>query len=719
MALPSTHPERSRRGEVAAAVRACLQLVHLLSKRMLTRHKYIFLLKSAFLASVGLWGALAGTQDTLFLAAPPGRARAEARGSVVSLSNHVLEAEWSVASGKLSGSKFVNHVTEEGFSLPRDPFTIIFKDGTRLPASEMKLVGAPRTEALAANPHSSRAADHFEGQAALLRLQDSKQQDSKQTVAVDWRVMLRDDSNYVREEITISALRDDQAIAEVRLFNDSLAGARRAGIVKGSPVTVGNVFLGIENPLAECEAADLVTCTMKRELPLRKGQTVTYSLVVGVSPAGQMRRSFLNYVERERAHPYRTFLHYNSWYDIGFGKPYDAPAVLDVIGAFGAELVHSRGVKLDSFLLDDGWDDPRSSWRMNPGFPQRLSPLSGAAEKYGAGMGVWLSPWGGYDEAKQRRLEYGRKIGLEINKGGFALSGPKYYDRFREVSLGFIRNEGVNIFKIDGTGNVNTVFPASAFDSDFAAAISLIQAWRSAKPEIYVNLTVGTYPSPFWLLYADSIWRGGEDHSFAGVGSWREKWITYRDEQTYQNIVQAGPLFPLNSLMLHGLIYARQAEHLESDPGNDFENEVHDYFGSGTQLQEMYVSHALLSKDNWDVLAEGANWSRRNAGVLRDTHWIGGNPGKLEVYGWAAWSPAKAILTLRNPSDQPQSLWVDVGRVLELPATTDSKFVARSPWKHDSGVPPVSLLAGQPHTFDLQPFEVLNLELLPVDRAQP
>ena len=78
MALPSTHPERSRRGEVAAAVRACLQLVHLLSKRMLTRHKYIFLLKSAFLASVGLWGALAGAQDTLFLGAPPGRARAEA-----------------------------------------------------------------------------------------------------------------------------------------------------------------------------------------------------------------------------------------------------------------------------------------------------------------------------------------------------------------------------------------------------------------------------------------------------------------------------------------------------------------------------------------------------------------------------------------------------------------------------------------------------------------
>ena len=108
---------------------------------------------------------------------------------------------------------------------------------------------------------------------------------------------------------------------------------------------------------------------MKRELPLRKGQSVDYSLVLGAAPPGQMRRGFLNYVERERAHPYRTFLHYNTWYDIGFGKPYDAAAVRDVIGAFGTELVRKRGVKLDSFLLDDGWDNPHSTWQMNSGFP--------------------------------------------------------------------------------------------------------------------------------------------------------------------------------------------------------------------------------------------------------------------------------------------------------------------------------------------------------------
>ncbi|MGA7515335.1 MAG: enterotoxin [Candidatus Sulfotelmatobacter sp.] len=643
-------------------------------------------------------------QGSLLYGVSPGVAKAEIRSQLLSLSNQMVEAQWSVREGKLTGLKFVIRGTGAENALPRDPFILILKDGTPVRASEMTFVSGPRIEVLHTDLVASRAAEHSAGRAILVRLQDSAR-----NLSVDWRAILRDGSNYVREEITISALNDDQPITEVRLFDGNVPGASVVGSVKGSPVTAGDLFLGFEDPLAQCQVAATVICGMKRELPLRKGQSVEYSLVIGAAPPGQMRRGFLNYVERERAHPYRTFLHYNTWYDIGFGKPYDAAAVLDVIGAFGTELVRKRGVKLDSFLLDDGWDNPHSTWQMNSGFPRGLAAVNRAANEYGAAMGVWLSPWGGYDEAKRERLDFGRKNGFETNEGGFALSGPKYYARFREVSLDFIR-DGANQFKIDGTGNVDSVFPGSSFDSDFAAAISLIRDWRAKKPDLYVNLTTGTYPSPFWLRYADSIWRGGDDHSFAGVGTWREKWITYRDSQTYQNIVQAGRLFPLNSLMLHGLIYARQAEHLDSDPGNDFANEVHDYFGTGTQLQEMYISHTLLSKSNWDVLAEAANWSRRNAGTLRDTHWIGGDPGKLEVYGWASWSWTTGILTLRNPSDQRQKIAIDVGRAFELPPGAPRRFVANSPWKQDPATPPVPLKAGEEHVFILEPFEVLTLE---------
>jgi hypothetical protein len=275
-----------------------------------------------------------------------------------------------------------------------------------------------------------------------------------------------------------------------------------------------------------------------------------------------------------------------------------------------------------------------------------------------------------------------------------------------------IREYGVNQFKFDGTGNASRAFPGSAFDSDFDAAIHLIEELRAEKPNLYVNLTTGTYPSPFWLRYADSIWRGGEDHDFAGVGTDRQQWITYRDGDTYEHVVQRGALYPLNSLMLHGLVYARHAKKLDTDPYNDFRDEIHAYFGTGTQLQEMYVTPTLTDVQ-WDLLAEAARWSRRNANVLVDTHWIGGDPKKLEVYGHASWVPNKGIVTLRNPSDRQQSFSLDIGKAFELPPDAVTAYVGKSPWVRDSGRRSISLRAGKQHTVLLAPFEIVTLEAVP------
>jgi hypothetical protein len=339
------------------------------------------------------------------------------------------------------------------------------------------------------------------------------------------------------------------------------------------------------------------------------------------------------------------------------------------------------------------------------------------AATYDAAPGIWLSPWGGYDGPKEKRLASAHGQGFETNEGGLALSGPNYYRYFRDTCVEMIAKYGVNQFKFDGTGNANEVIKGSDFDSDFDAAIHLIGELRAKKPDLYVNLTTGTYPSPFWLLYADSIWRGGEDHSFAGVGTDRQRWITYRDSQLYRHVVEDGPLFPMSSLMLHGLIYARYAERLGSDPNHDFRDEVHSYFGTGTQLQEMYITPTLLSSDDWDVLAETAKWSRDNAQTLKDSHWIGGDPARLEVYGWASWSQAKtkakAIVTLRNPSDKAQDFIASLSTLLDLPPRTAPAFAARSPWKADADKPKIAIRSQDGHTFHLQPFQVLTLELTP------
>jgi hypothetical protein len=637
-----------------------------------------------------------------------GKAVSRVDGGRYLLGNEAVLAEWQVADGHVKDFTVVDRWNAKTVHLAQ-PFGILLLDGTIENAGSLHIVGKPEMQALEADAGSARASEQLGGQRFAMPLADDAGR-----VRVVWSVVLRDGSNYVRETVTISAAAGDLPIAEVEMIDATISGAQVAGSVRGSPIVAGGMFLGMEEPLSESRVVgDRGTAVLDRDLPLRDGQSATYSSVIGATRRGQLRRDFLNYVERERAHPYRTFLHYNSWYDLGYFTSYDEAGAVDRIRAFGTELHEKRGVVLDSFLFDDGWDNHASLWSFNSGFPDGFRAVRDTAQPYGAAPGVWLSPWGGYDGPKKERVAFGAKEGYEIVDGGFALSGPKYYQRFLDVCLRMIRDYGVNQFKFDGTGNADSVFPGSAFDSDFDAAIHLIGELRKAEPKLYVNLTTGTYPSPFWLFYADSIWRGGDDDSEMGAGSTRERWITYRDATTYQQVVEAGPLYPLNSLMLHGIIYARYNKQLNTDSQNDFRNEVRSYFGTGTQCQEMYITPSLLSAGNWDDLAEAARWSRANAAVLRDTHWVGGNPAWLEVYGWASWSPRKGILTLRNPSDHAQSIGIDVQKAFELPAGAPVRYSAASPWKEDGGKAALEVRAGVPVTFRLAPFEVVTLEFVP------
>jgi hypothetical protein len=626
-------------------------------------------------------------------------------GDEFTLRNGAIAATWSVAGGAFRGVAVTDRVNGGAVPLTPSVFTLMLAGDVALTATGMRIVAGPRAERLVAQPRASRMAERTAGWRVSLTLRDPEGR-----MEATWRALLRDGSRYVRQEVTLSALREPVAVREIVMVDVPLAGAAVVGAVKGSPVVAGAAYTALEHPLSTSEVREgRARCALARELPLRPGAAFTVSAVFGVTRAGQLRRDFLAYVERERAHPYRTFLHYNSWYDIGYFSKYSEPEALAVIAAYGAELREQRRVILSSFLFDDGWDDAASLWGFHSGFPQGFSRVRDAAAQYGAAPGVWMSPWGGYGKPKDERIASGRAQGFETNEGGFALSGPKYYERFRETCLDMIRRYGVNQFKFDGTGNAASAFPGSAFDSDFDAAIALIGELRVEEPDLFVNLTTGTYPSPFWLRYADSIWRGGEDHEFAGVGSWRQRWITYRDADTYAGVVKSGPLYPLNSLMLHGLIYARHARHLDADPQEDFRDEVRSYFGTGTQLQEMYVTPSLLTDANWDAIAESARWSRAQAATLVDTHWVGGDPAQLEPYGWAAWSPAGATLTLRNPSGRTQAIAIDAARVFELPDGAGRRITMRSPYRSDRDREPVTFRAGSPREITLEAFQVVTL----------
>ena len=634
-------------------------------------------------------------------------------GDACSFGNDALALRWIVRDERLADFSLVDFAAERTLPIVA-PFALSLGDGSTVGMAELRILAPLNETALAPNPHASRLAERIAGRRVSATLVDAQGR-----LKVEWSVEQREGSRYLREQLAITALLRDENVAVVSLLETRAADAQASSELKGTPVIAGNFYLGFELPLAESRVdGDSVSFTLQRALPLEKNRTLLYSAVAGVVRDGQLRRDFATYLERERAHPCRPFLHYNSWGDIGYLTPYTQEQALERIETIGRELYEARDVQIDSFLFDDGWDDLSGGWNFSKDFPHGFVPLRDAAARYGAAPGVWLSPWGGYCAPQQERVERGCAAGYEVIDNGLALSGPNYYRRFHEVVMALLDEDGVNQFKFDGTGNADRVFPGSLFDSDWDAAIQLIEDIRVAKPETFINLTTGTHPSPFWLRYADSIWRGGRDDDLAGTGTNRERWITYRDAQTYHNVVVRSPLFPLNSLMLHGILFAQCNPRLNTSAGDDFANEVRSYFGSGTQLQELYITPALLGDSDWDVLADAARWARENGDVLRDSHWIGGAPDQQAVYGWAAWAQHKAIVTLRNPDSRAQRFTLDLRRQLELPAAAAGRFNSRSVWRGEASDISALLDADVPQEVQLAPFEVLTLELLPVAEAE-
>jgi hypothetical protein len=257
-------------------------------------------------------------------------------------------------------------------------------------------------------------------------------------------------------------------------------------------------------------------------------------------------------------------------------------------------------------------------------------------------------------------------------------------------------------------------------ESEREALVKLIEDMRKEKPDVFINTTCGSWPSPFFLMNSDSIWRGGGDIELKGVGPVREQAINYRDWITYTGVVLKSPLFPVSSVMLHGIVLAPYVHHQGFDTATiqEWKNEVRSFFGLGVNLQELYIGpnnpdtgKPLMTDELWDIVAEGAKWARANEDVLVDAHWVGGDPGHGQVYGVASWNPTKATLMLRNPSDQPQSIKIDPEMVFELPQQEKVRtFTMKSPWADEANRPAVTLAAGEAHTFELQPFEVMVLE---------
>jgi len=647
----------------------------------------------------------------------PGKAISSAevrvKKTLFELTNSSLDARWVVTDQVVHAQRFLNKETGQFIDWKEKPwFYLVLESGERLTSNDFKLMTSPTVTSIKGRLKAIKKSERFDGKNLIADFYCEKV-----GLKIHWEVSLKDGSNYLKQEFTLS-VKDSLSIDKIGLIElPKESGLEPCGMVAGSPLAGNNFFFALEHPMSLIDTTgQSVSSFMERHEPITVSTPLLFSAVWGVSPIKQMRRGFLYYIERERAVPYHQQLHYNSWYDISWiDNKLDEVSCMDRIQTFADSLIVKRKTPMDAFLFDDGWDDNQSLWQFNQGFPNGFEKMSKLAKKYQSSLGVWISPWGGYEEAKAQRLAYGKKQipPFETNANGFSLSGPIYHNRFFEVASNFVKKQGVTMFKFDGVGLGDGTEGASAsYEKDIDALLNLVTGLRDIKPDLYFSLTIGTWPSPYWLYYGDAIWRNGWDTGVSGIGSKRQQWINFRDAEAFKNIVERGPLYPLNALMYHGICIADHGtpETLEMSD-KDIADEIWSFFATGTSLQELYINPHKLNKANWDCLAKAISWARENESIMVDTHWIGGSPEKSQVYGFASWSPQKALLMLRNPSKEKQIFEVNVANVFDLPDPITKEYRFFDVRAENMSQP---IAQGQSFQITLEPFEVKILDAFPV-----
>lgn len=623
----------------------------------------------------------------------PGEAHYKANDAskTFTLGNKVISGSWKESNGNIALS-FVKNLLA-GKSYPQASPLFVLKTDDSHTVSDWILSKAPAFIDLNAELGTPSRGNDYAGKALTAEFESPST-----WIQVKWTATLRDEAGYLRTTIDISGTKKSPALNYVGLLNDiKMAAPAQVGHHRGgNAVCSDQMFFGVEVPFFENRiSGDTFSSGFSSELPLNNGKSYTFSAVAGVYPEGQRRRTFLHYLERERARSYKPFLHYNCWFDMR--KAVSEERMLDRIEKFNTELTQIRGVSLASYVIDDGYDDfDKGFWGFDEKkFPNGFTKVAERLAEVDSNLGLWLSPSGGYGGNAQR-VERAKEIGIPK----LDLSLPSYYKWFLERHIRFIQEEQVNYFKWDRLGD--------EVNGHFMALVDIAHKLRAIKPDVFINTTAGTWQSPFWLNHVDCTWRGGTDIGFIGKGDVREQWLTFRDGGSYRSLDRSGMTYPLNALMNHGIVYAdgvKDAKTLHTG-SKDLRNEVRSFFGGGYALQELYLNPDYMTAKQWDDVAAGAKWAKERADVLVDAHFIGGDPNQLDVYGFGAWRNNSGTITLRNPNDIKQSFKLDVATAFELPQGAATTYALTSPYA-DQRVQKMNVATGKPVTIELQPFEVL------------
>ncbi|HUP04378.1 MAG TPA: hypothetical protein VMU19_10340 [Bryobacteraceae bacterium] len=642
----------------------------------------------------------------------------ESAESIV-IGNDFLERTISIAPGDVGTREFINKITGRAYALGGAEYELrlsMEQVGYTFGAENPRVFTAVR----------GRVTSHQVAGAAGGGKRLTLHMAADRGTAVDLIYELAPDDFFMRQWVRIprlTAFVDWAAPAENRW-----SGAHFTLGGFGQPLFGDDIFLGLEYPTARNSAAGEDVSLggyVGVDIPAR-GYT-SEPAVMGVAQAGAVHRQFLDYVNRMRAAPVRPFLLYNSWYDLQrLAMNHDN--TLARVADLQRLLLSKYALHLDSFVLDDGWDNMNSLWQIDgQRFPNGFTDLNAALKGIGSSLGLWLGPIGGYDQ-RSARVAAGKAQGMEVNSHGqYLCIAGKNYSRFLSDTLAKYQSDyATNYFKIDGTAfgcnDPNHGHPVGVYSSEASARalIGMLQRVRAQDPGVFFNITTGIWLSPWWLRYADTVWMGGNDSGYlpsVPALAPRQSAVSYKDSVLYDDFVTHASQFPVSSLMTHGIIkgnYNMLGGERESI--DDFRDEVVHYFSVGNMMYELYISPDLLSPAEMAAIGNTTKWAEANAHPLLDNSTMaGGDPAKREPYGYVHSSAERSIVTLRNPFVAPRSMSLKIDEAggfqkFEGPRALEVEYPYRKVMR--------TVSYGDTVSFNLGAYEELLFELRPDNQAR-
>jgi len=522
------------------------------------------------------------------------------------------------------------------------------------------------------------------------------------------------------------------------LINAEFAITKEGGF--GEPIALEKgdtgIFIGLEYPaginkIEEHNSVIRISTGQEIGTKINPDGIKSEWTVVGITPRIYLKQWFNKYLDIIRVAEPKPYLLYNTWYDLRSKELVNNNTyimneqnLLDKIKELKQRFIQKYGIRLNAFVLDDGWDEYSSDWKIRKTeFPEGFEPLVKQLKSVGTELGLWFGLSGGYSK-REIRIKWMKENGYEIVGDQLCVAGHRYKELLKQRITEMIK-QGVSYFKWDGIqfscsedshGHPVGIYSRRAV---MEAIAELCQTARKENPNVFLNITSGTWLSPWWVKYANSIWMQGEDYDWADVPSIskRDAAITYRDSVLYEDYITNKSWFPMKNLMTHGIIKG-ELEKLgsETESIEDFANDVYLYFSRGIMMWELYITPTLLTDEEWRIIASAYEWAYDQYPILINTEMIGGNPKNGEAYGFVHFDRFRGIIVARNPIITPQTLEIKLLPSYGLDKNVSS-LILRKIYPHNF-VSPSLLSSGDSIKINLKGYETAIYQLFLLEEAK-